>query len=366
MNDEIISLQQELEEYEQELDRVRKEYKEKEENSHQMISKHKSKWEQKHSKLIKEIRSVQETYEKEKKSWQDQMLIQSEALLDLKQRTSKEEDQERRFFLQIDAELLAIAGRAHTRSKENSISLDCDTLNGSLSSEMPEDSNSLIHIIFKSREILRTLLEKTTRPSISIPPLPQVHTPTFEIPDISKSLTESYRDGSLHSKILINDEIFNSLSMSEREAVVYSLINSGAGPEEKREVQLEDLLNVTGAEEKLAFSSGRFDDLSSIIEEESGIDSVKGNIGLTFSIPEVKIDEMSSSRIKNLPPDEFSSISSNTHRSRLSGDLYSDIEVQMCETNELDKAHVEASNSSVSEESLNDLKRDCKGLLKDN
>lgn len=356
MQEEIISLQAELEEYEQELDRVRKEYKEKEENNSDLINKHKSKWEQKHNKLIKEIRTVQKTYEKEKKAWQDQMLIQSEALIELKQKTAKEEETERKFLLQIDSELIALAGRAHIRSQENSISLEGDTLNGSISEEVPDDPNSILHAIFKSREILRTLLEKTSRPMVSIPPLRQVHTPTFEIPDISKSLTESYRDASLYSKILINDDILNSLSMSEREAVVYSLINSGAGVEEKREVQLEDLLNVTGAEEKLILSSGRFEDLSSIIEEESGIETGKEKIGLTFSLPDVKVEEMSSSRIRNLPDDEFSSISSNTHRSKLSGHLCSDIEVQLCDTDELNKAVMDRSSDS-DEESFEDAKK---------
>ncbi|OMJ73984.1 hypothetical protein SteCoe_27195 [Stentor coeruleus] len=366
MNEEIIKLRKELEEAENELDKVRKEYREKEENNTQLIAKHKSKWEVKHCKLIKDIRSIQETYEKEKKKWQDQMLIQSETLIDLKQRTAKEEENERKFLMQIDAELLAVAGRAQMRSNDNSISVEGDTLFDGISSEIPEETNQILHAIFKSREIIRTLLEKTMQPLITIPPLPQVHTPTFDIPEISKSLTESYRDTSLYSKILINDDILNSLSMSEREAVVYSLINSGAGPEEKREVQLEDLLNLTGAEEKLVLSSGRFEDLSSIIEEESGVDSVKENMGLTFSLPDVKVNELSSSRVKNIPADEFSSISSNTHRSKHTENLYSDIEVPNHDTNELDNAlvHEHYSVEEQSEESLNELKRDCKEFLK--
>ena len=367
MNEEIINLRAELEGLELELDSVRKEYKEKEENNAQIITKHKNKWEVKHNNLIKEIRLIQETYEKEKKKWQDQMLIQSETLLDLKQKTAREEENERKFLMQIDAELLSVAGRARTRSRENSMSFEGDTLFDSINEGIPEDTNSILHAVFKSREIIRGLLEKSSHSNISIPPLPQIHTPTFEIPDISKSLTDSYRDSSLYSKVLINDEILNSLSMSEREAVVYSLINSGNGPEEKREVLLEDLLNVTGAvEEKLVLSSGRFEDLSSIIEEESGLDSAKEHMGLTFSLPDVKVNELDSSRIKNIPPNEFSSINSNTDRSKLSGNLYSDIEVEINDTHELDKALVErASKDDISEESLNELKRDCKEFLKD-
>ena len=362
LTEEVITLRAELEELELELDRARKEYKDKEENNTQLILKHKSKWEAKHNKLIKDIRAIQESYEKEKKKWQDQMLIQSETLLDLKQKTLHEEENERKFLMQIDAELLAVAGRTRTRSRENSISVEGDTLFGSISEEIPEDTNSILHTIFKSREIIRLLLEKSSNSKISVPPLPQIHTPTFEIPDISKSLTESYRDASLYSKILINDDILNSLSMSEREAVVYSLINSGNGPEEKREVQLEDLLNVTGAEEKLLLTSGRFEDLSSIIEEESA----KEHMGLTFSLPDVKVNELKSSRVKNLPPDEFSSINSNTDRSKLSGNLYSDIEVQLNDTNELDKGCAQDfSKDDISEESLSELKRDCKRFLKD-
>lgn len=357
MNPEILELTSELEELELELDKVRKEYKEKEENNVNIIAKHKSKWEIKHSKLIKQIKIVQETYEKEKKKWQTQMLIQSETLLELKQKILSEEDNEKKFLMQIDAELIAVANRAGMRSRENSISIEADTLFDSMSHEIPEETSQILNAIFKSREIIRTLLEKNSHPSLTIPPLPQVHTPTFEIPDISKSLTESYRDSSLYSKILINDDILNSLSMSEREAVVYSLINSGAGPGEKRDVQLEDLLNITG-EEKLVLSSGRFEDLSSIIEEESGVESGKERIGLTFSIPEVKVNDLSSSRIKNLPADEFSSISSNSHRSKLSGNLYSDIEININDTNEINKISVQEGRHEEedSEESIKDYK----------
>ena len=87
---------------------------------------------------------------------------------------------------------------------------------------------------------------------------------------------------------------------------------------------------------------------------------------LTFSLHDVKVNELDSSRIKNIPPNEFSSINSNTDRSKLSGNLYSDIEVEINDTHELDKALVErASKDDISEESLNELKRDCKEFLKD-
>ena len=97
------------------------------------------------------------------------------------------------------------------------------------------------------------------------------------------------------------------------------------------------------------------------------MDSAKEHIGLTFSIPDVKVNELSSSRIKNIPPDEFSSISSNTHRSNLSGNLYSDIEVQINDTGELNKAVVEElSRDNASEESFDELKKDCKDFFKGN
>jgi hypothetical protein len=354
MNEEIEKLKKELSEVESELDKVRLELKLKEDLNSDQISNHKNKWDQKHSKLIREIRSIQETYDREKKSWQEQMLLQSETLNDLKHRASREEEAERKFLHQIDAELLAVAGRAQARSSSNSISQESDTLFDSMHEDHPEETNQILHAIFKSRELIRQLLEKSSSPLQSVPPLPPLHTPTFEFPDISKSLTESY--ASLYSKILVNDELLNSLSMSEREAVVYSLINSGAAIEEKRDVQLEDLLNVTDANEKLVLSSGRFEDLSSIIEEDSGQDSAKKSMGLTFSLPDVKVNDFESYRVKNLPNEDFSSIGSGSVRDKES---YS--EVDPGETNELDKAVFE--RDSFEDGSLKKLEK-CKVLEK--
>lgn len=364
MTDEIELLKFELAEVELELDKVRQEYREKEEINSELMSTHKNKWDIKHAKLIKEIKSVQETYEREKKIWQEQMLQQSEVLNDLKRKVLKEEESERKFLLQIDAELLAVAGRARARSNSNSISVESDTLFDSMHDDIPEETNQILHAIFKSRELIKKLLEKTSNPLQSIPALPVMSTPVLEIPDISKSLTESYRDTSLYSKIVLNDELLNSLSMSEREAVVYSLINSGTGIEDKREVQLEDLLNITDANEKLVLSSGRFDDLSSIVEEESVQDSVKKSIGLTFSLPDVQVNELDSMRVRNLPNDEFSSIGSGTGRDKGSGS-YLDVDAK--DTNELNNAIFEG--ESISEEpsgkSLKELNKNCKEFKKE-
>lgn len=359
MSDEIERLKLELAEVESELDRVRQEYQEKEETNSELILTHKTKWDTKHTRLIKEIKSTQETYEREKKLWQDQMLIQSEALNDLKRKALKEEESERKFLTQIDAELLAVANRARARSNSNSISVESDTLFDSMHEDLPLETSQILHAIFKSRELIRSLLEKTKNPLKSIPPIPPIHTPLFDLPDISKSLTDSYRDTSLYSKILINDELLNSLSMSEREAVVYSLINSGTGIEEKRDVQLEDLLNITDANEKLVLSSGRFDDLSSIVEEESVQDSVKKSMGLTFSLPDVKVNDLDSLRVRNLCKDEFSSIGSESGRDKQSG-TYSDVEAK--DTNELNNAIFEADSFSEepSGKSLKELNRNCK------
>ena len=361
MNEEIEKLKKELADVESELDRVRSDYKDKEENNSDLISKHKNKWDLKHSKLIREIKSIQETYEREKKIWQEQMLGQSDTLNELKRKAAKEEENEKKFLLQIDAELLAVAGRAQARSNSNSISIESDTLFDSMHDDLPEETSMILHTIFKSRELIRKLLEKNSNPLHAVPPLPQLHTPNFDFPEISKSLTESYRDTSLYSKIMINDELLNSLSMSEREAVVYSLINSGVAIEEKRDVQLEDLLNITDANEKLVLSSGRFEDLSSIIEEESGQDSAKKSIGLTFSIPDVKVNDFENYRVRNLPNEDFSSIGSVSAREKAS---YSDVEVK--ETNELDKAVFdgESVDDEPSEQSLKELNKNCKDFAK--
>mmetsp|Transcript_12670 Transcript_12670/g.12770 ORF Transcript_12670/g.12770 Transcript_12670/m.12770 type:complete len:312 (+) Transcript_12670:213-1148(+) len=306
----------------------------------------------------------------------------ADTLVAIKQASQKEEESEKKFLQQIDAELIAVAGRIQARSRDESVSIEGDTIQDSMSedSSMPETTNNLVNSIIKARELIKMLLERNTRPPMSIPPLTNINPPNIEPLDISKSLTESYRDSSIYNKILINDDILNSLSMSEREAVVYSLINAGAGIEEKRDVKLEDLLNITGAgaEEKFVLSSARLEDLSSIIEEESGVDSAKNPIGLTFTLPEIKENDAESPRTLNKaahinlsPISTPKSGRSELKRSQSFG--YSDVPTPLSESNEMNKAQIQDDLESKNSKSGNlegtaefeRLKRDYSGLLEE-
>lgn len=302
----------------------------------------------------------------------------ADTLVAIKQSSHKEEEAEKKFLQQIDAELIAVAGRTQARSRDESVSIEGDTIQDSLSEDsiMPESTSNLVNSIVKARELIKMLLERNTRPPMTIPPLTNLNPPQFENVDISKSLTESYRDSSIYNKILINDDILNSLSMSEREAVVYSLINAGAGVEDKHDVRLEDLLNVSNAEEKFILSSARLEDLSSIIEEESGVDSAKDPIGLTFTLPEIKEHEAESPRTFNKPAHlNLSPISTpNSGRSVLKRSQsfgYSDVPTPLSESNDLNRAQFQDELESKTSKNLEGtaeferLKRDYSDLLED-
>lgn len=317
MQQEIDSLRAQLRELEQELEQAKGEFKDKEKENEQCIIAQKKKWDRKHRSIIHEIKDVQDQYETELKKFQEQMQGLADTLLALKKNTEIEEQEEQRFLKQIDAELIAIAGRTQMRSRDERISYEADTIHDEICDETArsETNSHLLSSIAKARELLRDIIDRGPRPSVIVPPLPSFSSPNVDIPDISKSLTESFRDASIYGKILFNDEILNSLTMSEREAVVYSLINAGSGVENRRDVQLEDLLNITHAEDRHLLSSAKFEDLSSIIEEESGCDSVPEPIGLTFSLAEVQAER---SDFNRKLPDQIPNLS------RISEDVEND------------------------------------------
>ena len=64
------------------------------------------------------------------------------------------------------------------------------------------------------------------------------------LPDVSKL----NKDSSILSKVLFNDDVLNNLSMSEREALVYALVNRSSLKDKNQDVKLEDLLKINNSE----------------------------------------------------------------------------------------------------------------------
>ena len=297
MLQEIDSLRTELARLEEELQAAKDEQRTKEEQSKAALEVQKEKWRRKHELLTRSIKDTQSVYEAEKRKYQGQMQDLGEKLQAMREQSRREEEEERRFLMQLDAELVAVAGRAKARLRDESVNCESDTLQDSMCEDSPRPDSilKLISNIAKARELLQGLLEQPPPEPAFIPPLALSPSLPLDLPSASKTLSDSIRDSSAYSKVMINDEVLNSLTMSEREAVVYSIINSGAGSEQRRDVQLEDLLNVTPEERKsLLLTSAKFEDLSSIIEEESGCDSQQDQIALNFTLPDVR-EELNSS-----------------------------------------------------------------------
>lgn len=304
MLQEIDELRLELSRLEDELQSAKNEQKVKEEQSKAALEVQKDKWRRKHELLSRNIKDTQTAYEAEKKKYQAQMQTLTEKLQNLREQSRKEEEEERRFLMQLDAELVAVAGRAKARLRDESVNCESDTLQDSMCEDSPRPDSivKLISNIAKARELLQGLLEQPLPEPSPVPPLMLSPSLQLEQPNASKTLSDSIRDSSVYSKVVINDEVLNSLTMSEREAVVYSIINSGGVSEQRRDVQLEDLLNVTPEERKsLLLTSAKFEDLSSIIEEESGCDSPRDQIALTFTLPDVREESNGSLPSPSLP-----------------------------------------------------------------
>ena len=292
MDLEVAALRTELATLERDLQAARDEQCLKEEQSRTALDSQKSKWTRKHGQLTQILKDLQAAHEGERRKYEAQMQTLSSRLVGLKEESRREEGDERRFLMQLDAELVAVAGRAKARLREESVNCESDTLQDSMYEDGPRSDNilRLISNIATARELLKTLLERADREKAQVPAFNLSSSPALDLP---KALSDS----SLYSKVLINDEILSSLTMSEREAVVYSIINAGSGPEQRRDVQLEDLLNITPEERKsLLLTSVRFEDLSSIAEED---DSGSPRDTLTFTLPEGRESEFSASRALN-------------------------------------------------------------------
>lgn len=378
MQREINELRRELASLQDELELSKQEFDTKESVNSALLERQKVKWEKKHSALVTEIRSCASHYEHEKKLWQSQMQALANTLLLVKEQARSEEDHERRFLQQLDAELVAIVGRAQVRAREESFSYEGDTPHDSMNDELQTDEGSaqLISNIAQAREVIQVLLERSSRP-LNVPALPSLTVQSIELPEVSKSLSE--RDSSLYSKVVWNDDAMNSMTMSEREAVVYTLINGGR-PDAKRDVQIEDLLNVSPIEERksVLFNSAKFDDLSSIVEEDSAADSAVDPIGLTFTIPDIK-DVLASSRTSlnragKMQFSPLSTLKSNDPAER--SYVYSEMISQLGDSQDLKSWRLQDDTLSgadsgrprlqayeASDTHLEALKKDCKAVL---
>jgi len=347
MNKEIENLKKELSSLEKELDKVKESHKEKEHLHELELLKHKRKWESKHARVYNEIKELQSIYETEKEKWQQQLQTLTDTLMSSKKNWKQEEKREKQFLQQVDAELMAVAARSQAKSREDTVNLDGDTLQDSMTHTSASQNSGMLGSINKARQLIKLLLERTSKPSISVPPLPRITPPNID-PENSKSLTDSCRDSSIYSKVVFNDEMLNSLTMSEREAVVYSLINAGNRTEQRVDVKLEDLLSITDAEEKAILSTAKIEDLSSIIEEDSVQELGGDPIQLTFSFPEIKDYQLRTPTSMNKPAKlNFSPIStphsSKQGMSRSQSIDCSEFPTPLSETNEINKGQLQDS-----------------------
>lgn len=379
MQKEINELRRELSSLQDELELSKQEYDSKDSVNSALLDRQKVKWEKKHAALVAEIKSCASHYDHEKKQWQAQMQALASTLLLVKEQARSEEEHERRFLQQLDAELVAIVGRAQMRARDESFSYEGDTPHDSMNEEDvqgDEGSVQLISNIAQAREVIQALLERSAKP-VNVPALPSLTAQSMELPEVSKSLSE--RDSSLYSKVVFNDEVMNSMTMSEREAVVYTLINGGR-PDPKRDVQIEDLLNVSPIEERksILFNSAKFDDLSSIVEEDSALESAADPIGLTFTIPDIK-DVLVSSRasLNRAGKMAFSPLSTLKSNDPIDHSyVYSEMISQLGDSQDLNSWRLQDDTLSgassgrlrlqafeTSDEQLEALKKDCKAVL---
>lgn len=238
MKQEIKELRTELERLEEELEDL------KTHDPEDSTDERDQKWTQEHQGLFEELSSLQLAYEQGQLTWQRQLNVLTDSLLALKEQSRREARREKSFLRHIDAELIALAGRVQLRP-QTEVSLGGDTLHESLSlySVSSESAGQMTIAISKVRGLLRLLLERTIRGVIRVP---HISVPSPLSGDLSNS------NSSLFRKLLLNDEVLNCLSVTEREAVVYSLINAG---ERGADVRLEDLLSLSNQPEDSALSS---------------------------------------------------------------------------------------------------------------
>ena len=349
MDFETLALQKELAGLELELQTLKSEEILKEEVNKSAVELQKEKWTQKHAELSRNLKDLQSGYEEERKKYEKQVKNLSEKLEGLREKGKREEEEERRFLVELDAELVAVAGRAKAKLREDRVSWESDTLQDSMCEETPRPDGiiSLISNIAKAREILQLLLDRPDQDLSHLPPLSLSTGPVLDLPTLTKPLSDSVRDSSLYSKVLINDEILSSLTMSEREAVVYSIINAGSGQEPRRDVQLEDLLNITSEDRKsFHLTSSHFEGLSSIVEEE---DSPPGP--LTLTLPDEKNSlEFSTSKGLNLPMRLTLSPISSPRSDQLPATLQSPSGISSLRSSQfedLDRGRIESQSSSL-------------------
>ena len=208
MDPEVAALRNELATLERDLQAAKDEQRFKEEQSKFALESQKAKWARKHAQLTQILKDLQAAHEGERGRYEAQMQILSERLESLKEESRREEMEERRFFMQLDAELVAVAGRAKARLRDESVNCESDTLQDSMYEEGPRSDNilRLISNIVTARELLQTLLERADREKAQVPAFNLSSSPALYLP---KALSDS----STYSKVLINDEILSSLTM---------------------------------------------------------------------------------------------------------------------------------------------------------
>lgn len=126
----------------------------------------------------------------------------------------------------------------------------------------------------------------------------------------------------MFTRVLYNDDTLDGLTMSEREAVVYQIINNGTvNSNNEHDVKLEDILQILPEDDKksilLSSRVTKLEDLSSFLDDNKSQKSVD----LSYTVPEVIEDldtlEKSMNQVKRL---EFSPLSTlrtdNIHNSR--------------------------------------------------
>ena len=125
----------------------------------------------------------------------------------------------------------------------------------------------------------------------------------------------------MFTRVLYNDDTLDGLTMSEREAVVYQIINNGSVRSNEHDVKLEDILQILPEDDKksiiLSSRISKLEDLGSIIDG----DKSQKSVDLSYTVPEVIEDinslEKSMNQVKRL---EFSPLSTlktdNIHNSR--------------------------------------------------
>ena len=171
MSPEIEALRAELERLEAELELVKASKPPPAEPPELVL--HRAKWTRKFNSLLSEFKDMQRLCHRERDRWERQLQQLNDTLVLLKTGASKSEETERQFLMQVDAELIALAGSAQNKGKGEQVSLEDDTIHESVSeqTEHSEHISYMVAAIAKARETIKMLLERHVRKPKALPPL---------------------------------------------------------------------------------------------------------------------------------------------------------------------------------------------------